>query len=75
MKKLLIKFIRLYQRTPLNIHYYCRYTPRCSDYMIMSLEGHGFFRGVFLGIKRILSCNPFGRSGYDPVPPGREKNI
>lgn len=36
--------------------------------MIESLENHGLFKGLYLGIKRILRCNPFGKSGYDPVP-------
>ncbi|WP_140487555.1 membrane protein insertion efficiency factor YidD [Flavobacterium sp. GSA192] len=46
----------------------CRFTPTCSSYMIEALKMHGLFYGGFLGIKRILSCHPWGKSGYDPVP-------
>ena len=46
----------------------CRFEPTCSSYMIQSLEIHGLFYGGFLGLKRILSCNPWGKTGYDPVP-------
>ncbi len=46
----------------------CRYEPTCSTYMIQALKTHGLFYGGFLGIKRILSCNPWGGNGYDPVP-------
>lgn len=46
----------------------CRYTPSCSTYAIEALEKHGLFIGSFLATKRILSCNPFGGKGYDPVP-------
>jgi uncharacterized protein len=47
----------------------CRYEPTCSAYMIEALQKHGLFYGSFLGTKRILSCNPWGGKGYDPVPP------
>ncbi|NMH26679.1 membrane protein insertion efficiency factor YidD [Flavobacterium silvaticum] len=50
----------------------CRYEPTCSTYFIQALEIHGLFYGSYLGIKRILSCNPWGGHGYDPVP---EKNL
>lgn len=46
----------------------CRYTPTCSQYTIEALKKHGPIKGVFLSTKRILSCNPWGGSGYDPVP-------
>ncbi|WP_309609224.1 membrane protein insertion efficiency factor YidD [Flavobacterium sp.] len=46
----------------------CRYSPTCSQYMVEALKKHGLFYGGFLGIKRILSCHPWGKSGYDPVP-------
>lgn len=46
----------------------CRFSPTCSSYMIEALRTHGLFYGGYLGIKRIISCNPWGRSGYDPVP-------
>lgn len=46
----------------------CRYTPTCSQYTIEALKRHGPFRGFYLSAKRILSCNPWGGSGYDPVP-------
>jgi len=46
----------------------CRFEPTCSHYMIEALKIHGLFYGGYLGIKRILSCHPWGRSGYDPVP-------
>ncbi len=46
----------------------CRYEPTCSHYTIEALKKHGVFKGGWLGLKRILSCNPFGGSGYDPVP-------
>lgn len=47
----------------------CRYQPTCSSYMIEALQEHGLFYGGFLGTKRILSCHPWGKTGYDPVPP------
>lgn len=49
----------------------CRFTPTCSAYMIEALRIHGLFYGGYLGIKRILSCHPWGKSGYDPVPEKR----
>lgn len=46
----------------------CRYQPTCSHYMVEALKKHGLLKGLYLGIKRILSCHPWGGSGYDPVP-------
>lgn len=46
----------------------CRYTPTCSQYAIDAVKKHGILKGIYLGTKRILSCNPWGGSGYDPVP-------
>ena len=47
----------------------CRFTPSCSNYMIEALTVHGTFKGLLLGTWRILRCHPFGKHGYDPVPP------
>ena len=47
----------------------CRFEPTCSQYTLEALKVHGLLKGGFLGAKRILSCNPWGRRGYDPVPP------
>ncbi|WP_271424333.1 membrane protein insertion efficiency factor YidD [Aequorivita sinensis] len=46
----------------------CRYTPTCSHYAVEALQTHGLLKGSWLAIKRIGSCNPWGGSGYDPVP-------
>lgn len=46
----------------------CRYTPTCSQYGVEALRKHGLFKGGWLTAKRILSCNPWGGHGYDPVP-------
>jgi hypothetical protein len=46
----------------------CRYTPTCSHYSLTALQKHGLFKGGWMSIKRIFSCNPWGGSGYDPVP-------
>ena len=69
MKKLIIKTIKLYQRTPLLSHYKCRFYPTCSNYAIEAINTHGVFKGLFLSIKRILRCNPFTKGGIDLVPP------
>ncbi len=46
----------------------CRFQPTCSHYTVEALKKHGLFRGSRLAIKRIFSCHPWGKSGYDPVP-------
>lgn len=63
---LLIKFYQ-YSISPL-LGANCRYTPTCSHYGIEALKKHGPFKGAWLSFKRFLSCNPWGGSGYDPVP-------
>lgn len=67
MKKILITLIKGYQKIPGNFHYSCRHIPTCSNYGIEAIETFGCIKGGFLTFKRILKCNPFGSSGYDPV--------
>jgi putative membrane protein insertion efficiency factor len=47
----------------------CRFEPTCSRYCIEAVEMHGFIRGLWLTIKRLGRCHPWGGSGLDPVPP------
>ena len=46
----------------------CRFTPTCSEYALQAIEKYGFFKGVWLAIKRIIRCNPYNKGGEDPVP-------
>ena len=46
----------------------CRFTPTCSQYAVEALRKHGPVKGLWLAIRRILRCHPWGGSGYDPVP-------
>jgi len=77
-KKTILTSIRFYQRTAfirgfvarmffMNGHA-CRFTPTCSVYAYEAVEKYGAFRGSFMGLKRILRCNPFFPGGHDPVP-------
>ena len=67
MKKLLIKLITFYQNTPIRAHNHCRFTPTCSQYMKDAIMMYGSFKGLKIGLKRILKCHPFGKYGFDPV--------
>jgi len=51
----------------------CRHEPTCSTYTIEALKTHGPFKGLWLGIRRISKCHPWGTHGYDPVPPKKKK--
>ena len=53
----------------------CRYLPSCSEYAILSLKEHGITKGLYLTIKRIFSCHPYGGEGYDPVPKKIRKEL
>ena len=70
VRALLILLVRAYQvvLSPL-FSGCCRFEPSCSNYMIEALRTHGVAKGLYLGVKRLLRCHPFGKSGYDPVPP------
>lgn len=46
----------------------CRFTPTCSEYAVQALKKHGPFKGLYLTIRRLMRCHPWGGSGYDPVP-------
>jgi len=65
---ILIKFIKIYKYlvSPL-IGPSCRYMPTCSEYSIEALKTYGFSKGLLLSFKRIISCHPWGNSGFDPV--------
>ena len=77
MKKLLIApfifLVKVYQTliSPLTPST-CRFQPTCSHYTVEALQKHGLLKGGRLAIKRIFSCHPWGKSGYDPVPEKEE---
>jgi putative membrane protein insertion efficiency factor len=49
----------------------CRFFPSCSEYSREAIEIHGSGRGLWLTVRRLARCRPFGPSGFDPVPPAR----
>lgn len=69
LTRLLILPIRFYQRyiSPM-LPPACRFTPTCSQYAVEALQKYGPVKGLYLAIRRILRCHPWGGSGYDPVP-------
>lgn len=73
LKQLFIFPVRVYKwiLSPMLNYFFgpsCRYEPSCSTYMIQAIEEWGPIRGGWLGLKRIISCNPWGGHGHDPVP-------
>jgi putative membrane protein insertion efficiency factor len=76
-KAMVLRLIQLYQRTVSLDHgifhrvlgtSVCRFRPTCSQYTYEAVERFGVVRGMFLGGKRVLRCNPFNKGGFDPVP-------
>jgi putative membrane protein insertion efficiency factor len=68
MKGAILAALRFYKRSiSPQLPPACRYTPTCSEYAIEAIERRGVIVGGLLATKRVLSCNPFSRGGYDPV--------
>ena len=69
-----VLFIRVYQFiiSPM-LGSNCRFIPTCSEYAMESLKEYGLIKGIFLSIKRIGKCHPWGSHGYDPIPNKMEK--
>ena len=71
MKNLLVKFINFYQKhislwlQSKNIN--CKFYPTCSEYTKKAILKYGVWKGLKLGMVRILKCNPFSKGGYDPL--------
>lgn len=63
-----IRLILWYQRAVEGRPSPCRFTPSCSSYAREAFEVHGTRRGLWLTVRRLLRCRPFGPSGFDPVP-------
>jgi putative membrane protein insertion efficiency factor len=64
----LLRVIRAYQQISGARPPRCRYFPTCSHYTSEAIAEHGAARGVWLGLRRIGRCHPFGSHGHDPVP-------
>ena len=78
MRKIILKLIRLYQKTKFFRGYMfrvlfisdssCRFTPTCSDYTYQAVEKYGPLKGLFIGFTRIIRCHPWSKGGLDPIP-------
>jgi len=78
LKKYILILILWYKKTETfrliishNLHLapsHCIFQPTCSTYMYKAIEKYGVIKGVWIGIKRIIRCNPHSTGGYDPVP-------
>jgi len=68
VKRFMLRLIRLYQATAPVRTPRCRYLPTCSCYAAEAIERHGAARGLWLSLRRLGRCQPFGSYGFDPVP-------
>ena len=66
----LVRLVEWYQRAYEGRPSPCRFTPSCSAYAHEALTVHGTWRGLWLTLRRLARCRPFGPSGFDPVPEG-----
>ena len=62
--RLVLSYQRMFEGRPSP----CRFTPSCSSYALEALDTHGTQRGLWLTVRRLVRCRPFGPSGWDPVP-------
>lgn len=77
IEKIILRLIRFYQKTKwfhgafarqfFLTDRVCRFTPTCSEYTYQAVEKYGAFKGLWLGLKRIVRCHPWSKGGYDPV--------
>jgi len=71
MSKILVFFIEKYQKHISSFFeskgVKCKFYPTCSEYAKQAIQKYGALKGSYLGLKRILRCNPFSKGGYDPV--------
>lgn len=77
MKKLVTWLIRFYQKSlgsrgllfgfSLLALRSCRFSPTCSQYTLTAVEKYGVFKGLGLGLARVLKCHPWSPGGFDPV--------
>jgi len=73
-KRVFISLLKLYKKA---ISPYlpgaCRFQPTCSEYMLEAINEYGICKGLYLGVRRLLRCHPWGDSGFDPVPLNPDK--
>jgi uncharacterized protein len=67
MKKIILKILSFYKAIPYLGHSSCKFVPSCSEYTAQAVQKYGVVKGLFLGIKRIIRCNPFNKGGIDLV--------
>lgn len=74
LKSIALQLIKFYRRflSPLKPPV-CRFVPTCSEYGLIAIERHGFWKGSWYLLKRIAKCHPFHPGGFDPVPEKKEK--
>lgn len=67
MKKILVKIIEIYQKTPLKSHYNCVFIPTCSQYTKEAIIKYGSIVGIYKGFLRIIRCHPWQKNHFDPL--------
>ena len=66
MKKIVLKILVFYKRY-ISQGNHCRFVPSCSEYCYQAVDKYGVVKGLFLGLKRVMRCNPLGKGGIDLV--------
>ena len=71
IKRIIVLVIKLYQSSvrPF-VGGQCRFVPSCSEYAIEAVQQFGTIKGLYMAVKRVLRCHPFGSKGFNPPDAG-----